>query len=342
MRALDLPTLDARAAGLRAKLLRRSELEAIAGAPSVAAFARELEQTSRLLDPIERPVTVASVEAAVRHTAARHLRVLSTWAGPGSALDVFYADQDRRSLRALIRGALQGAPSDDRLAGLLPTPRLPERALTTLARQPTPSRVVAQLVLLHHPDASSLSALTAASAHPLLLDLERVLARGFAARSLAAARAGDRNLRAIVRDRIDVGNVQMALAFAAGPHDVEAASLFTDGGAAVTRAAFVLACAAMTSGDAGLRLERALEGKPLAVLLRSTAGDPARVEVQAFRHELVAKRRIAGLDPLGRARLLLFLFRLQAQSADLRRLAWTAALGAPADLVRAELVTPWS
>ena len=342
MTALDLPTLDARAAGLRTKLVRRSELDALAGAPSVATFARELEQTRRLVDPIERPVTVATVEAAVRHTAARHLRVLSTWAGPGSALDVFYADQDRRSLRALMRGALQGAPSDDRLAGLLPTPRLPEGALTTLARQPTPSRVVAQLVLLRHPDASSLSALTAASARPRLLDLERVLARGFAGRSLAAARAADRNLRGIVRARIDVGNVQMALAFAAGPHDVEAASLFTEGGAAVTRAAFIQACAATTAVEAGLRLERALQGKPLAALLRSAAGDPARVEVLALHHELVEQRRIARLEPLGSAPLVLFLLRLQAQSADLRRLAWGAALGAPADLVRAELVTPWS
>lgn len=342
MSALDLPTLDARASGLRAKLLRRSELEAMAGAPSVASFARELEQAHPLLDPIERPATVASVEAAVRHTAARHLRILSKWAGPGSALDVFHADQDRRSLRALLRGVLQGAPSDDRLAGLLPTPRLPERALTLLARQPTASRVVAQLVLLNHPDASRLSALAAGTAHPVLLDIERALTQGFAERSLLASRSGDRNLRDVARERIDVCNLQMALAYAPGPRDVEAGTLFTEGGAALPRAAFVQACAATTALEAGQRLERALAGKPLAAVLRAAAADPARLETQAFRHALAEQRRIARLDPLGSAPLVLFLLRLQAQSADLRRLAWGAALGAPADLVRADLVTPWS
>jgi vacuolar-type H+-ATPase subunit C/Vma6 len=342
MSTLDFPTLDARASGLRTKLLGRSELEAMAGAPSVAAFARELEQTRRLLDPIERPVTVGSVEAAVRHTAARHLRVLARWAGPGAALDVFHADQDRRSLRALLRGALQGAPSDDRLAGLLPTPRLPERALTLLARQPTPARVVSQLVLLQHPDASRLSALTAGAAHPVLLDLERALVRGFAERSLAAARAGDRNLRDVARERIDVCNLQMALAFAAGPRDVDAGALFTEGGAAIVRSAFVQACAAATAQDARLRLEHALDGKPLGVVLRASAGDPAKLEILALRHVLVEQRRVARLDPLGSAPLVLFLLRLQTQSADLRRLAWGAALGAPAENVRSELVTPWS
>jgi vacuolar-type H+-ATPase subunit C/Vma6 len=339
---LDLPTLDARACGLRAKLFGRAELEAMAGAPSAAALARELEQAGRLLEPIERPATVASIESAVRHTAARHLGVLSRWAGPGSALDLFYADQDRRSLRALLRGALQGAPSDDRLAGLLPTPRLPERALTLLARQPTPSRVAAQLVLLHHPDAPRLSALTA-RAQPVLLDLERALVRGFAERSLAAARAADRNLREVVRTRIDVCNIQMALAFVGGPRDVEAGTLFTDGGLALARTGFVEASLAPSVAEATLRLERALAaGKALQRVVRAAGGDPSRLELLALRQALVEQRRVARLDPLGSAPLVLFLLRLQAQTADLRRLAWGAALGAPAELLRSELVTPWS
>jgi vacuolar-type H+-ATPase subunit C/Vma6 len=339
--AFDLPTLDARAYGLRAKLFERAELEAMAGAPSAAALARELEQAGRLLEPIERPATVASIESAVRHTAARHLGILSKWAGPGSALDVFYADQDRRSLRALLRGALQGAPSDERLAGLLPTPRLPERALTLLARQPTPSRVAAQLVLLHHPDAPRLSALTART-QAVLLDLERALVHGFAERSLAAARAGDRNLREVVRARIDVCNVEMALAFAAGPHDVEAGTLFTDGGAALARKGFLDASLAPSVAEATPRLERALTGKTLQRVVRSAAGDASRLDVLFLRQALVEQRQVARLDPLGSAPLVLFLLRLQAQTADLRRLAWGAALGAPAELLRSELVTPWS
>jgi vacuolar-type H+-ATPase subunit C/Vma6 len=341
MTRLDLPTIDARASGLRARLFGRAELEALAGAPSIAAFTRELELAGRLLEPIERPASTATVESAIRHTAALHLRVLSRWAGPGPALDVFYADQDRRSLRALMRGALQAAPSEERLAGLLPTPRLPERALTLLARQPTPARVAAQLVLLQHPDAGRLSALTA-RAHPVLLDLERALVSGFAERSLAAARGGDRNLREVARQRIDVCNLEMALTFASGPRDVEPSVLFTEGGSALVRAGFVEACRAPSVADATRRLEHALEGSPLQSVARSAGGAPARLELLAFRQVLLAQRRVARLDPLGSAPLVLFMLRLQAQSDDLRRLAWGATLGAPAEMIRAELVTPWN
>ena len=217
--SLDLPTLDARARGLAARLLSRAELEEMAGAPNVAALARELERRGRSrFGPIAQPPTAAALESVARHAAARTLRILSVWAGSESALDVFYADLDRRALRALLRGALQSAPADARLAGLLPTPRLPERALSALARQPTPAKVVAQLVLLGHPDADRLLPL-AARTQPVLLDLERALVCSYAERSLRAARAGDRNLREVVRSRIDVCNMQMALALTGGPRD---------------------------------------------------------------------------------------------------------------------------
>jgi len=341
MSHLDLPTLGARARGLGSRLFSRSELEELAGAPDVPALARGLERHGRLLVPIGRPPTASAIESAVRQTAARHLRVLATWAGSGSALDVFYADQDRRSLRALIRGALQALPSDARLAGLLPTPRLPERALAVLARQPTPARVTAQLVLLSHPDASRLSSL-ATRAQPVLLDLERALVRGFAERSVAAARAGDRNLREYVRQRIDVCNMQMALAFASGPHDAQPASLFTEGGGSLPRKAFLEVCAATSATAAGLVLEHVLVETPLRTVTHTAGGDPARLENAALASALAQQRRTARTDPLGSAPLVLFLLRLQAQSADLERLAWGAALGAPSGLVRAAMVTPWS
>jgi vacuolar-type H+-ATPase subunit C/Vma6 len=338
---LDLPTLDARARGLCTRLLTRSELEEMAGAPSVATLARELERGGRWATPIGRPPTAAAIESAVRHAAAGHLKILSTWAGAGPALDVFFADIDRRSLRALIRGALQAAPAEARLAGLLPSPRLPERALTTLARQPTPAKVAAQLVLLGYPGADRLLAL-ATRTQPELFDLERALVRGFAERSLVAARSGDRNLRDVVRARIDVCNVQMALTFTAGPRDVEPGTLFTDGGASLSRSAFLTACAAASAADAGLQMERTLAGPPLRDLVRAAGGDPVRLESAAFEHALADQRREARRDPLGSAPLVFFLLRLQAQSADLQRLAWSACLRAPAELVRSRLVTPWS
>ncbi|MGO8995569.1 MAG: V-type ATPase subunit [Polyangiaceae bacterium] len=339
---LDLPTLDARARGLGSRLFARAELEEMAGAPNVEALARELENGGRSLAPIERPVTVETIEWAVRHAAVRHLRVLATWVGGSSSiLDVFYADQDRRNLRAILRGALQSAPSEARLGALLPTPRLPERALSGLARQPTPAKVAAQLVLLGYPDAARLSAL-ASKAQPVLLELERCLVVAFAERSLVAARAGDRNLRDFARARIDVCNMQMALAFAAGPRDAEPEALFTDGGALLPDAVFLETCAAASAAEASSRLERALGGTPLGDIARSAAGDPVRLESAALLRTLADQRKAARLDPLGSAPLVSFLLRLQAQSIDVLRLAWGACLGAPAELLRSQLVTPWS
>jgi len=339
--ALDLATLDVRARGLGVRLFPRSELQQMAGASNVADLARELERSGRLAVPVGRPYDVASIESAIRHTAARHMYVLSTWAGSGAVLDVFYADQDRLSLRALMRGALQAAPSAARLAGLLATPRLPERALVTLARQPTPGHVAAQLVLLRHPDAERLSGL-ASRAQPVLLDLERCLVRGFAERSLAAARAGDHNLREFVRTRIDVCNMQMALAFAGGPRDAEPKALFIEGGAALPRSSFIEVCGAASAPDAGFRMERALARTPLKEVARTAGGDPVRLESAALRRALAQQRRVGHTDPLGSAPLVFFLLRLQAQSADLQRLAWGASLGAPSEALRAGLVTPWS
>ena len=176
----------------------------------------------------------------------------------------------------------------------------------------------------------------------MLLDLERALVSGFAERSLAAARAGDCNLREFVRARIDVCNLEMALTFAPGPHDVQPGMLFTDGGAALSRAAFIDACVGRSVAETTARLEHALAATPLQSVLRAAAGAPARLEIRALGQALDAQRRAARLDPLGSAPLLLFLLRLQAQSADLRRLAWGAVLGAPAEMLRSELVMPWS
>ena len=196
-----------------------------------------------------------------------------------------------------------------------------------LARQATPARLTGQLVLLRHPDAARLSALTA-HAQPALLDLERVLVAGFAERSLAAARAADRNLREAVRARIDVCNVEMALAVASGPRDVKPETLFTAGGVALPLARFVEACRAPSAVEAAQHLEGSLAGHPLQAVVRSAGGNPARLESACPRPR--AGRAASGRQarPPRQRALVLFLLRLQAQSSDLRRLAWGAALGA--------------
>jgi hypothetical protein len=292
-------------------------------------------------EPIDESGGAPAIELAARHDAAGRLHVLAQWAGAGPALDAFYAEQDRRVLRAMLRGALEGASVDARLSGLLPTPRLPERALHELARQPTPARVAALLVVLRHPDAAALARLTA-HALPALFDLELALLRGYAERSVRAAAGGDPTLRAHVAGRLDACNAGLALELAAGPRDVDPAACFVDGGRDLVRSAFVQAARASSRAEAATRLARAAKGTPLAAVLRVAQGDPAKLARASLVHALEAQRRAARLDPLGSGPLLGYLLREEAQAMDLRRLLWGAVFAAPASIVVPELVMPWS
>ena len=236
---------------------------------------------------------------------------------------------------------MEGAPPEARLAGLIATPGLPERALAELARAPTPAEVATHLVVLRHPDATRLLPL-AKRAQPSLFDLEMALLHGFAGRAGRAARTGDRNLRAVVHRRLDALNVTTALIVAGAGTEVPPSSLFVDGGARLTPEVFVAACRATSRAMATTRLLTDLGHTPLDRALRAAAGDPVRFEREAFVLALAEQRRGARLDPLGSAPLTLFLLRLEAQSMDVRRLAWGVALGAPAGTLSQGLVTPWS
>lgn len=333
----DWPSADARARGLGARLLRRSELEAFAGL-DVRALADALARTGRF-EPVSHPPSAASVEAAARRTAAAHLRLLARWGG-GAALDVVHAEHDRRIVRAMLRGAATGAPAEARLAGLVPTPLLPERALAALAREPTAARVAAHLVVLGYPGATELVAL-ASRAQPVAFEIDLALLHAYATRAIASARRGDRNLRDVVAWQLDTANVVTALALAAGPRDTTPEACFVDGGAIVSRDAFVRACTEPLPACVD-ELLSALAKTPLALALRASGGDAARFERASLAALATDQRRRARLDPLSSAPFVSFLLHLDAQSADVRRLAWSAALGAPAALVRGELVTPWS
>ncbi len=328
----------ARARGLATHLATRAELEALAGA-DVEALAAALGRGGRF-EPIAAPVSAASIEQSARRTAARHLGLLARWdAAP--ALEVFWADQERRALRALLRGAAASEPAEDRLAGLVPTPLLPERALAALAHEPTAARVAAHLVVLAYPGAGELAEL-ASRAHPVLFELELALLRELAARLARASSSADANLRRVIAWKMDVTNAVTALTIAAGPRDVDAPACFLSGGRALGRDGFLDACAADSRLECGDRLSRALGESPLAGIVREVAGDGGRLERRASSALLAAQGCAARIEPLSSAPLVEFLLLVEAQSLDVRRLAWGAALGAPASVVVSELVTPWS
>jgi vacuolar-type H+-ATPase subunit C/Vma6 len=256
-------------------------------------------------------------------------------------LDAFYAEQERRSLRSLVRGASEGATPEARVAGLLPTPRLPLRLLAELAQARSAREVALRLLVLRDPHAQALVALTA-QARVDLTEVELLLARVLAERLRDAAGRGDAALRQCVRMRIDLVNAQAALELAGAGSDFAAPSLFVAGGLTLDRDTFVAAAGAVSRAAAAATLAHAFAGTPLARLFADARDDPAEFRAIALVDTLGALRTRSRVDPLGSAPVQLFLARLDAQSTDVRRLAWGLELGVPCDALREGLVTPWT
>ena len=328
--------LNARARGLRTRLLSRVELERMSQAPDLPALADELRSAGFPLTEGDR-FSPAAVELAVRRRAGALLATLSRWAGPrADAAAVLYDDEDRLNLRAILRGAAEGADAALRLAGTVPTPALPERALEELARQPTPRAVAALLTAWRHPCGPPLVAAIGAG-HADLFRLEVVLGRHFAERALRLAGRGP--LLEFVREVIDVENALAALVLAERPADVTPKDAFLKGGRHVGIGPFEEAVAAASAAGAAARLARAFGSSPLAGPMARSGGDAGGAETALLRARLAEQRRAARHDPLGPAPLLTFVLGLRAETADLRRLIWGLALGAPRALLGAELAT---
>ncbi len=332
-----LVALGARARGLGLHLFTRPELEAMAGADE-AGLVRALAASGKLLVP----PAPGGLDLAVQQTAARHLATLRRWGPDEAVLEAYEAAADLRSLRALVRGAVQGAAVAARVEGLTPTRTLPVKLLEVLARQPTPARVAAHLFMTGHPDGARLSKLTRAKSAPELLALDRALVEGFAERASAAAARGDAVLGAWVRGQLDASNVATALVLA-GAHEAEPKRWYVRGGEALVEADFVAAAGAPDPAQASARLQRALAKtalKGLVTLAGGASASAGSVERAAFKLALAGAGRLARLESQSCAPVLWFLLRLEAMTRDVRQLAHGAGLAAPRALVQSELVSP--
>jgi len=332
--------LIARAHGVATHLLARRTLDSLATAEDIQALARGLVHQGTAIDALGEPVDVFAIERAVGGTANRHFGTLYRWQvrTPG-VLDVFAAHQDRRSLRALLRGAAEGAAAAARLQGLFPTPSLPQLALLELARQSSPAAVVRQLVMLAHPDGGRLASVVQQSQVDLLA-VDVALLRGFAERVVRIAARADDELRQFVSVLIDLGNAQSALLIAREPADVNPPDLFVSGGRWLTQSTFVSAARAGSTQHALLVLTAALASSPMGPLLPVVPTDVAHLDRRFLITALERVTRAARLDPLSTASVVRVLLLIEAQSLDLRALAWGAAFGTPPSMRQQQLVTP--
>ncbi len=330
--------VNARARGLSTHLLSVAELQLLSRSADFAALANELR---RLGFPLggEAVPTPAEVELAVRRWASAALGTLARWAGRRiPALAVVYEDEDRKSLRAILRGAARGAAADARLSGLIPTPALPERALEELARQASVAAVVTLLQVWRNPYGEALAA-HARTAQPDPLAIDLMLDRTFAARALSAARPAGAELLAFVREAVDVANAITALVLASAGRDFTPKEAFLPGGDRLSIVAFEEAAAAGGPAAAGVRLARAFSPGPLAVAFRDLGPDPGALEDEVLRIRVRALSQRVRRAPLGPAPTLCFALRLRAQVVDLQRIVWGAALAAPPADITAALVT---
>ncbi len=332
--------LVSRAKGLSTRLLSRQTLDGLADADDLDAFARHLSRVAPQLESVAPPTDVFAIERVIGRTEHRYLETLDRWQEQtAGVLDIHAARQDRQSLRALLRGAAEGAPPSARLRGLLSTTTLPQAALARLARAASPAAVVRELESLSHPDVPRLRVLVTGSQTDLLA-VDVALLVGLAERATRAAARADQQARDFVHALIDIGNAQIALLCAGGSGEVTPVGVFTRGGRWLTERTFVRAAAAPQRESALTVLASALARSPLASALPAVASDVAALDrtflVEMLRH----LARAARLEPLSTAPVLRVLLLVEAQGRDLRALAWGAEMRTPPTLRQQQLVTP--
>lgn len=320
--------LDARARGLSTRLLSREQLAHLAAAPTEPA---RIRTAHTLLGVAEGQ---GDLERLARQVAASSLARLARWAGPRARdLRVVFEDEDRRSVRTLLRGAAQGAGPERRLAGLLPTPTLPERALEELARRRTVEDVLRGLEVWGH--AWGLGLVARLEAGPTdLFTLGLEVDRLFAHRAVEAARGAGRTLQAFAQQVVDILNASSVLLADRWFPAAGAAGVFLAGGRVLSEERFT-ELVALDPAERRVGLARAFAGSTLGPVFADPAVELAALETTILRARIGEQRRAALLEPLGPASVFHYVLRLRAQVVDLSRIGWGAALAAdPATIVR--------
>lgn len=324
----DAPALLARARGLRRRLAPLADLVALAEIESPEALLAALAQ--RRLLPVAAPGRgdAEALEIGYRQRVAELLGILERWRGRGrDVLALVFAEEERRCLRALLRGAAAGIAPEARLAGLVPTAELSLRRLEELARLADPLAVATRLAALGWPGAAGIAAAAAATL-PDLNVVERLLRTRFGERMRKVAAFGNAELRRAVELAIDLDNAAAAAALAG----LGAASEedFLVGGREVPRELFVRASESAGTGAALALLARAFADRAIAGALQASLSSPARLGEKLVAARLRSAAGAARRAPLGSAPLLELALAMRAEGLALARLAWGFALEAPA------------
>jgi vacuolar-type H+-ATPase subunit C/Vma6 len=316
-----------RARGLSGHLLSRVTLRTLAAADDRRALSDALARIGYLaFPPNAPPPDDRAIEHAIRRVAARRFDLLERWSRDcDDVLAPVIEDEDRRSIRAVVRGALGTVPPAWRTAGLIPTAALPARALDELALLNDVGAIGAALLALRHPFARVLAD-QARRERPDLFSLEQAVVRAWAARAGRAARKGDRSLRHYVERQVDLVNACAARLVAEQRSDAEPEALFVPGGTVVTMDDLRFAAAAANVEAIRDRLRPRVRGTPLAVAVAPGTRAPDDAALTAL---IAEYRTLARREPLGLAPVLLYVMRLRSEHRALQRMLWQLSLGVP-------------
>jgi vacuolar-type H+-ATPase subunit C/Vma6 len=326
MKALDAAI--ARARGLSTHLLSGSALEELRAVSDPGALADHLRTG---LEPIALAAPGSpgpdALEAAIRRRAGTRLAALARWcAETPDVVTVLFGEEDRRDLRLLLHGVVEGAPLPDRLRGTIPTPSLPAGALAVLAAQTSVVAMATVLSAWRHPDAEALT-VRRAPGPPDLIPLDVALTRSWAARATAAAGRVDDELRRYVAASIDLENALTAVMLAGSGLDrtelepVPGGTRFPPARWKVVAAAGSVAAGLALTREAFIRtpFEHAFSGAGGVGLARTRAWDAA----------LRIARARARSAPLSSAPLIAYVLAVRDEVQRLQRLVWALALAAP-------------
>lgn len=334
-----LGDINTRARGLRTRLLQPRDLERLAHARSLFVLQRELSALG--VTAAEGPSTPGALETSIRRRAGELMGIVGRWCSGDrrAILAVLLEDEDRRSIGRILRGAEQGVGSDVRMSGLMPTSELSERALQTLASQPTMADVVRMLVLWRHPLGLALVE-TVSGTRPSLFEAEVKLQRAYADRALSRANEGGSDLLEYVRQVIDVMNAWSVLLHFPERDEAIGDLVFVEGGRWIDRATFADLLAESTIDEARARLAEVLGQSPVGRPFADDSQDFAALESAVLRAQIDEQSQAARLHPDGAAPVILFALELRAEVLNLRRIIWGITLQAPSAMVEANMVMP--
>jgi vacuolar-type H+-ATPase subunit C/Vma6 len=272
---------------------------------ALVARARGIQARLAANAMLEAKLSPATVEHEVRSRIAADYMTLARWAKP-EELAILELDEDRRSLRAVVRGLAAAVPTEQRRLGTIPTSRLGERTLTALSAATSIEEIARKLTAIKHPLRHAFQHST-----PVIdvFAIEHGLAKAYA----CTAHSDDRALRVYVTQLIDAENAASALLLASRGGDLALADHYIPGGQRLPLEAFLT----ITRDNIHDVHARAFVGTPLSRGITEDA---------VLDWQLATQRRLRRTDPHGCAAVVYAVLSRRGEARRLRRGAWHSAL----------------